>query len=71
MLKHEEKKCPRCAGMFECKVGSVGECQCAGISFTDEERAFIGSRYTDCLCRNCLLELKDKNVMFREKFFTK
>jgi hypothetical protein len=58
MCKHEEKKCPRCEQPFECKVGDIAHCQCYGILFTPEEKAFIEQRYDECLCRNCLLELK-------------
>lgn len=70
MCKHEEKKCPRCNGSFECKVGDVTHCQCFGIQFTTEEKALIEERYSDCLCRICLLELKQRDTFFKEKFFT-
>jgi hypothetical protein len=71
MRKHEEKPCPRCQQRFECKTGDVVHCQCYGIMLTTEERAFIEERYNDCLCRNCLLELKQRYVLFREKYFMK
>jgi adenosylcobinamide kinase / adenosylcobinamide-phosphate guanylyltransferase len=58
MCKHEEKDCPRCQAAFECKVGDIIQCQCYGIGLTIEERAFVEERFEDCLCRNCLLELK-------------
>lgn len=58
MCQHEEKKCPRCGASFECKVGNITECQCYGVSFSVEERAFLEGKYEDCLCRTCLLELK-------------
>ena len=69
MCKHEEKPCPRCQQRFECKAGDVVHCQCYGIMLTTEERAFIEERYNDCLCRNCLLELKQRYILFREKYF--
>lgn len=69
MCKHEEKSCPRCHAAFECKVGDIGHCQCSGIALTDGEKQFIAERYTDCLCRKCLLELKQPEVFFTEKFF--
>jgi hypothetical protein len=69
MCKHEEKSCPRCQQRFECKPGDVVHCQCYGIMLTTEERAFIEDRYNDCLCRNCLLDLKQRYVFFKEKFF--
>lgn len=71
MCKHEEKKCLRCDRSFECKVGNVSQCQCSGISFTEEEKKFIGEKYNDCLCRDCLLELKNRYRMFKEKMYWK
>jgi len=65
---HEEKYCPRCGKRFECKAGSITACQCYGIPLSDEERAFIENRYSDCLCRNCLLELKNRYIFFKEKY---
>ena len=58
MYKHEEKHCPRCSLVFECKAGSIMQCQCFGISFNEEEKQLVEKEYTDCLCRNCLLEMK-------------
>ncbi|MBS1666769.1 MAG: cysteine-rich CWC family protein [Bacteroidetes bacterium] len=69
MCKHETKECPRCSRPFECKVGDVGHCQCNGISLSMEEKAFIEERYNDCLCRECLLELKQRTKLFMEKYF--
>jgi hypothetical protein len=71
MCMHEEKICPRCGNGFECKLGSITECQCSGISLNDEERAFIEERYDDCLCRSCLVELKSRYIFFKEKYFLK
>ncbi|CAN5636808.1 hypothetical protein BH10BAC2_BH10BAC2_29020 [soil metagenome] len=68
MPQHEPNICPRCAQPFECKVGGIANCQCSSISFTIEERSFIEDRYTDCLCINCLKDLKNKYVFFKEKF---
>ncbi|MBS1973582.1 MAG: cysteine-rich CWC family protein, partial [Bacteroidetes bacterium] len=62
------KRCPRCHAKFECKVGNVANCQCSGIAFSVEEKAFLEERYNDCLCRNCLLELKQRYVFFKEKY---
>ncbi|WP_315820059.1 cysteine-rich CWC family protein [Paraflavitalea speifideaquila] len=49
-------------------MGDVHHCQCFDISFNEEEKAFIEGRYQDCLCRNCLLELKQRSVLFTEKY---
>ncbi len=58
MAKHEDKFCPRCGTGFECKVGTILQCQCSGLSFTDEEKAHIAQSYKDCLCRSCLTVIK-------------
>ncbi|MEP6846987.1 MAG: cysteine-rich CWC family protein [Panacibacter sp.] len=68
MPLHEPKICPRCAQPFECHVGDIANCQCTSITLTAEECAFIEDRYSDCLCINCLRELKNKYIFFKEKF---
>jgi hypothetical protein len=69
MPEHEIKKCPRCNKIFECKAGDIAHCQCNSINLNIEERAFIEDRYSDCLCANCLLQLKDRYMLFKEKYF--
>ncbi len=58
MCPHENKNCPRCNQVFECRAGNVLQCMCYGISFTAEEIAFMEKAYADCLCMDCLQELK-------------
>jgi hypothetical protein len=58
MCQHENKHCGRCQGSFECKVDNILECQCYGVSMSDEEKAFIAEKYSDCLCRACLEAIK-------------
>lgn len=69
MPLHEEKACPRCQQSFQCKVGDIANCQCSRLQLTHEERVHIEQKYNDCLCIRCLHELKDKSVLFKEKFF--
>ena len=69
MCKHEEKRCPRCSNTFECKVGTIAQCQCNAINLSMEETAFIQAKYEDCLCINCLNELQKKYVHFKDKYF--
>lgn len=66
---HEQKNCPRCENGFECKAGDVANCQCNCTSLTIEERAFIEDQYSDCLCIHCLLEMKNRYIVFKEKFW--
>jgi len=69
MCKHEEKTCPRCHAAFECKVGDIGNCHCSAVKLTPDEMDHLQEKYIDCLCNNCLLELKNKYTRFKEKFF--
>jgi hypothetical protein len=63
----EAKRCPRCRQLFECKAGSIGQCDCTRITLTEEEKAFIGRQYEDCLCLACLTDLKNNYIFFKEK----
>ena len=58
MSLHESKSCGRCQSPFECKVGNISQCQCSGISLSDEEKRYIASSFVDCLCRSCLLDIQ-------------
>ncbi|RAW00966.1 cysteine-rich CWC family protein [Pseudochryseolinea flava] len=60
MNKHETKHCPRCKISFECKSGSIGLCQCRRVSITDEVHHFINNRFSDCLCAQCLEEMRSE-----------
>jgi len=68
MPQHETKTCSRCNNAFECKAGDIAHCQCNSIQLSIEERAFIEERYHDCLCANCLLQLKSSYILFKEKY---
>ena len=66
---HETKACPRCSAPFQCKVGAISHCDCSSVTLTLEEQAFIEGKYNDCLCLNCLKDLKNKYILFKEKYF--
>jgi hypothetical protein len=68
MPQHETKICGRCNLAFECKAGDITQCQCYNVQLSVEERAFVEERYKDCLCANCLLQLKNRYVLFKEKY---
>lgn len=57
MAVHEEKNCPRCGGLFECKSGSIGQCDCASIQLSVEITERIRQEFNECLCLTCLKEL--------------
>lgn len=52
--KHEEKICPNCLRIFECKVGSIQLCQCTKVQLTKAESEYLASQYNDCLCYQCM-----------------
>ena len=59
MSKHEEKHCARCNLVFECKPGTITQCQCGSIQLSETVKAFIEKEYNDCLCLQCLEELTE------------
>jgi hypothetical protein len=65
---HENKPCPRCGRQFACKPGNIAQCQCFEIKLTEEEKKLVSDRYDDCLCGQCLKDLKNKQQFFLEKF---
>jgi hypothetical protein len=67
MPLHEQKVCERCAKEFECKAGEISQCACSYIPLSAEEKAFIEERYNDCLCNNCLQDLKNGYALLKEK----
>ena len=67
MCKHEEKYCPRCKITFECKAGSIVQCQCSNIQLTVEERCFIELKHEDCLCIDCLKILQQEYMQLMKK----
>jgi Cysteine-rich CWC len=68
MCKHETRKCPRCNTEFECKAGTIAQCQCYGIALTVEQRAYVEQRYSGCLCRTCLDHLSVELNLFKDKY---
>lgn len=67
MRKHETIHCGRCNTVFECKPGSINQCQCSAIQLTAEEKVYIETRYEDCLCINCLKALRQEHALFKGK----
>ncbi len=60
MSNHENKTCPNCSELFECKVGSIMLCECTAVSLNEEERMYIKDKFNDCLCATCMYQLKNK-----------
>lgn len=59
-IKHELKTCPRCGAGFECKAGTILQCQCYGIVLSPAVQQRIEKDFRDCLCRSCLEILRDQ-----------
>lgn len=64
--KHDEVTCPRCGIIYECKVGSINLCQCTAIELTEEQRHYINSLFSSCLCASCLLALRTEYIANRQ-----
>jgi hypothetical protein len=60
MSHHELKECERCKTPFECKPANIAACECSGVQLSEHERTFIRTLYADCLCSNCLNQLKQE-----------
>ena len=58
MPAHEIKTCPRCQRDFECRTGSIELCQCQTVTLDERHLNYISAHYEDCLCADCLLELR-------------
>ena len=67
MSLHETKYCPRCGEEFECKPGNITQCQCFTVNLTKQEMQLIRELYDDCLCRQCLIELKGKIKRYKNE----
>ncbi len=63
MCKHEDKYCPRCNRLFECKAGNISQCQCNDVHLSVAAKKLIEEQYNDCLCASCLLELSKPSAV--------
>ncbi len=52
------KKCPKCLKNFECKSDNIEKCDCSKIILPVEIKKYIIDNYTDCLCLDCLKDMK-------------
>ncbi|WP_089761793.1 cysteine-rich CWC family protein [Chitinophaga terrae (ex Kim and Jung 2007)] len=55
---HETITCPRCGRPFECRVGTILQCQCQEVVLSEAETAYIRQQYNGCLCADCLRDMK-------------
>ncbi|MEJ7627429.1 MAG: cysteine-rich CWC family protein [Ferruginibacter sp.] len=66
MSSHEHKYCPLCNNLFECKAGSILQCQCSQVHLSEEAVRFIEDSFADCLCIKCLQEIKEKYILINK-----
>ena len=57
--------CPRCSTGFFCNAADIEHCQCWGVKLGMAEFEYLQQQgfsvnEVGCLCRNCLLEIKEK-----------
>lgn len=57
MPNHEDKICPACGNVFECKLGSITICHCFSVQLSKAENQYLQERYKDCLCNECLQKI--------------
>lgn len=58
MNKKENTYCKRCNVTFECKANDISNCQCNGITLSENTKTFISETNYKCLCAGCLNELE-------------
>ena len=56
----ETKLCPKCGESFVCNNHDIMKCACIGIPLTNKALQEISEQYSNCLCRNCLMEYAGK-----------
>lgn len=66
-MKHEAKDCPRCGREFECKSGSIDQCQCSQLHVSTEALEYVMRLYDDCLCATCLAVLSREAELERDE----
>lgn len=57
-MNHEPSFCPRCGVAFECNPQNISACHCSTIKLHKWEQLYIAAKFKDCLCNNCLNDLK-------------
>ena len=63
-LKVTNTQCPRCNKAFTCNAADIKHCQCYGVGLQAEDFAYLlqqgfSAEQTGCLCRDCLLAVKE------------
>ena len=46
--------CPKCGKAFACCVEKGGQCWCASVKLSPNDRSYLASQFDVCLCPDCL-----------------
>ena len=57
-----KKICQRCNTEFECRNNCIKKCECFNVMLTLNDLVYIAQRYSNCLCKDCLLQLKRERM---------
>ncbi len=60
------KSCPRCSRDFECRNDDIFNCACISIPLFKKELDWLAANYDDCLCINCLEEIREMEIQFSD-----
>ena len=71
MPQHEVTQCALCNSRFECKMGTITQCQCFEVEVSRQTRQFLEQTDLDCLCKNCLSLLNQKIENLKGEKFPK
>ena len=58
MTKGRERKCPKCNNAFICTPDDILNCKCSTITLNKLETEYLKGLFNDCICSQCLLEIK-------------
>lgn len=52
------KSCPECGKSFTCQAEE--DCWCENVNIHKREFLILNQKYTDCVCKECLLKYAEK-----------
>jgi hypothetical protein len=62
IFRAKQKTCEACAAQFEC-ASLAKPCWCRKVELSADALAELKSRYTDCLCPDCLNKVARKTAL--------
>lgn len=57
-----KKNCAKCKTEFDCKADDIKNCLCGSVQLNANTLVLIKSKFDDCLCVECLIELNTKTT---------